>query len=451
MGRQPESNALPAYSSPGASRSFQTRAIADQAYWSSKHEVGHAGRQIAGGSGEEDDDVLIIDTEEEMVTDNSLYIDNDEDDIGDCDSKDRTKSFPYDAPNQTEGLTNQDILKMQDKEMVLNVEQRSSEELVGDISNTSNEADAHHKLLFDVPAPPLDLESRRTNHIPMSSAESRIGDQDRESLGLFSTGEANLPMTSGPIPSISYHQRKTPRTHFNDLINLAQVDKPSSSRNSVTDDMHKVPAVFSEEKSENCGKSYSASTSRYDPEQPLHKKIKIEKDCDNAIMASHPNNADISTEDDESTAAVSTTSTRFRTNWDSSAVGLKETSISVGSQKHDDTYIPTNSVNHTRNVSQAVNKAVNRATSAMSTQMTSLIQSLVTQLSEKLLSVNGDVDGDVAFGHYVTCELKKMNEELKTEVKFSIQKIVYNSCKCTLQQRLRSDGDCDSENNEAKE
>ncbi|XP_076446267.1 uncharacterized protein LOC143283787 [Babylonia areolata] len=76
-----------------------------------------------------------------------------------------------------------------------------------------------------------------------------------------------------------------------------------------------------------------------------------------------------------------------------------------------------------------------RVTDAVSGQMTSLLHTLVTNLVDR----SSGADGDTAFVRYVAAELKQLDEDLQADVKFSIQKAIYDAQKEMSRRRTRDD------------
>ncbi|KAL8624027.1 hypothetical protein ACOMHN_041617 [Nucella lapillus] len=108
-------------------------------------------------------------------------------------------------------------------------------------------------------------------------------------------------------------------------------------------------------------------------------------------------------------------------------------------------HVNSPTVNRTREITSPASderpsaaSMVSQVTDAISHQMTSLLQTLVTSLAEKL---SGDItaDDNMAFANYVRAELTKLDEDLQADVKFSIQKVVYEAQKEMSRRRTQSE------------
>ena len=80
-----------------------------------------------------------------------------------------------------------------------------------------------------------------------------------------------------------------------------------------------------------------------------------------------------------------------------------------------------------------------QVTNVVTSQMTNLLQTLVTNLVEKS-SPGVTSDAEVTFVNHVVCELKKLDEDLQADVKFSIQKTIYEAQKEMRQRRTQQTG-----------
>ena len=80
-----------------------------------------------------------------------------------------------------------------------------------------------------------------------------------------------------------------------------------------------------------------------------------------------------------------------------------------------------------------------QVTNVVTSQMTNLLQTLVTNLVEKS-SPGVTNDAEVTFVNHVVCELKKLDEDLQADVKFSIQKTIYEAQKEMRQRRTQQTG-----------
>lgn len=80
-----------------------------------------------------------------------------------------------------------------------------------------------------------------------------------------------------------------------------------------------------------------------------------------------------------------------------------------------------------------------QVTNVVTSQMTNLLQMLVTNLVEKS-SPGVTNDAEVTFVNHVVCELKKLDEDLQADVKFSIQKTIYEAQKEMRQRRTQQTG-----------
>ena len=80
----------------------------------------------------------------------------------------------------------------------------------------------------------------------------------------------------------------------------------------------------------------------------------------------------------------------------------------------------------------------NHVTNVVTSQMTNLMQTLVTSLVEKS-SPGVATDAEVAFANHMVCELRKLDEDLRADVKFSIQKTIYEAQKEMRQRRAQQE------------